>query len=101
MAGSTTCRIGRVSDRLAISPDVVFEVLEGEAILLHMQDGTYYRLNKTGTRVWELLESEPDRSRIVAAIADEFDAPADRIATDVDALLTDLTSHGLILSDQP
>lgn len=83
-------------DRLAISPDVVFEVLEGEAILLHMQDGTYYRLNKTGTRVWELLESEPDRTRIVAAIADEFDAPAEAIAADVDALLGDLQAKGLV-----
>lgn len=82
---------------LAISPDVVFEVLDGEAILLHMSDGTYYRLNKTGTRVWELLEREPDRAKIVAVIADEFDAPAEAIAADVDALLADLQSKGLVL----
>ncbi len=85
-----------MSDQTRIATDVIFEVLEGEAVLLHVGDGTYYRLNRTGTRVWQLLEQGTSRDQIVRTIAAEFDAPETAIAGDVKALLQDLEQHGLI-----
>lgn len=77
---------------------MVFEVLDGEAVLLHMDSGVYFRLNKTGTRVWQLLEAHEGRDRIIETIAGEFDAPKDSIQSDVDALLAELIERRLVTS---
>lgn len=81
---------------IRISKDVLFEVLDGEAVLLELESGTYFQLNRTGTRMWQLMQEHGDPDRIVSQIADEFDAPAERIRQDLDALVADLAANGLI-----
>jgi hypothetical protein len=54
------------------------------------------RLSPTAGAVWGLL----DRPRTVSSLVDElsrsFDSPRDRLAADVEALLTDLTARGWV-----
>lgn len=70
--------------------------LAGEVIILGLDDSIYYGLSGAGARIWELLQSPRTIGEIVRIITAEFDAERDRVAADLDALLADLESRGLI-----
>jgi hypothetical protein len=70
--------------------------LAGEVIILGLDDSMYYGLSGAGARIWELLQSPRTVGEIVQIITAEFDAERDRVAADIDALLADLESRGLI-----
>lgn len=38
------------------TPQVISEIIDGEAVLIHMDKGYYYSLNTTGAFIWERLE---------------------------------------------
>src|SRR5256885_13522735 len=70
----------------------------GEAVvLLDPETGRYYRLDEVGARIWELADGSRSVSAIGSALADEDDAPPERIAADAIGLLSELPSEGLIV----
>ena len=75
---------------------VLAQTLAGEAVLLDLKSERYFGLDRTGTRVWQLIEEVGDVQQIFAALVAEFDAPADTIASDLRALLGRLVAEGLV-----
>ena len=82
-----------------IAPDVLFQEVGGEAVLLNLTSERYFGLDAVGTRVWQLIEQGTSLADIAARIGDEFDAPLAVIASDLDILLGKLVEAGLIAID--
>ncbi|MBX3127657.1 MAG: PqqD family protein [Polyangiaceae bacterium] len=88
----------------AVSPDVMVVVtgrhvacsVDGEVVILHLEDGVYYGLNAVGTRVWELVQSPQPVGHIVDRILEEFDVERERCVQDVSELISALASRGLV-----
>jgi hypothetical protein len=78
------------------SPDVVFQEVEGDTVLVHLRTNRMYALNRTGARLWHFLTAGHDRQRIAEELAREFDADLDRITEEVDALLEQLAAEDLV-----
>ena len=38
------------------SSDASYQVVAGEAIVIHLQTGVYYSLNEVGTAFWDLMD---------------------------------------------
>ena len=85
-----------LDDRFQVSPDVVFRDIDGEAVLLHLERGTYFGLDPIGTRVWQALVEHGCARPAVAALLDEFDVTADTLEADLRSLLADLSAHDLV-----
>ena len=83
-------------DAFTAASDVVFRELDGESVLLNLATGTYFGLNASGTRMWQLIEMHRVLEQVAAALADEFDAPASRIEGDLVALVSELEKKGLL-----
>jgi hypothetical protein len=75
--------------------------LGDEVIILGLDDSKYYGLTSVGVRIWELLKSPRTIADILSVITDEYDVDRQRAAADVDALLADLESRGLVAISQP
>jgi hypothetical protein len=82
---------------MQLSPDVVFRDLEGEAVILDLASGRYFGLNAVGTRIWALLDAGTPIDRIVGTIAAEYEADPEQVARDVNALIDELVSRGLVV----
>src|SRR6202008_525455 len=65
------------------APDVVFRELRGEAVILHLGTATYFGLDEVGTRAWQLIVEKRTIADVSIQLAEEFDAPAERIESDV------------------
>ena len=53
------------------SPPNVFEVLDGEAVILNLEEGIYYNLNETGPIIWKLLSDDVPSDQLTEAFLPE------------------------------
>lgn len=78
------------------NPDVQGTTLDGETVLLNLATGRYYTLNRVGTAMWEACTGTQSFQAIHTTLRGRFDAPPERIADDLFALVTHLSHEGLL-----
>jgi Coenzyme PQQ synthesis protein D (PqqD) len=83
------------------APQVLFQEVEGELVLLDMQGERYYTLDDVGTRCWQLLAEQGDIDKVVAAMLTEFDVDEATLRSDLDALIAKLSAAGLVVPADP
>jgi hypothetical protein len=67
------------------------------AIVLDIQRGQMFNLNRVGSRILELLESGSAQPDIVTIISREFDVSQDVVQNDVSEFIEALRKHNLVL----
>lgn len=77
-------------------PDVVFRRLEDRMVLVHTATNKVFELNRTGARIWELLEERIGGEQLLTTLVDEFDIDLDQLRNEVDAILGELSTEGLV-----
>jgi hypothetical protein len=85
-----------LDERVCVNRDVVFRDLDGEAVLLHLERGTYFGLDPIGTRVWQSLVEHGCARPALARLLEEYDVSADALEGDVTRLLGELSASDLI-----
>jgi len=70
--------------------------MEGGQVILNLANGVYYELDGVGARIWELLQEPRSVSALQEAIVAEYEVDAAECEQDLQELLADLASHGLI-----
>lgn len=83
-----------------LSEEVLFQEVEGEAVLLDLPSGQYYGLNDVGSRFWFLARQCDDLETIFARMLDEYDVDAATLADDLGAFLDDVAAAGLVRLEQ-
>src|SRR5262245_13310735 len=78
------------------SPQVLFKILENEAVLLDLQSGEYFGLNEVGCRIWQLIPELGRMGPILDRLVEEYDVAADQAWHDLKALMTELLQRGLV-----
>ena len=77
-------------------PDVQCSVLDGEAVLLNLETGAYFTLNRVGTVTWELFDGECTLDQILLAICERFEVSEEVARQDLLSLVRHLGQEGLI-----
>ena len=86
-----------LSSRITACKNQVSAELDGEAVILSLDSGTYYGLNESGAVIWQFLQEEPRRvHEIRDALLAEYDVEADRCEQELLALLQSMADAGLI-----
>ncbi|MDT7041594.1 PqqD family protein [Candidatus Nitronereus thalassa] len=81
-------------------PDVQCSVLDGEAILLNLETGSYFTLNRVGTVAWELFDGERTLSQVHGRICECFEVSEDMAQHDLLSLVEHLSQEGLIQNER-
>lgn len=82
--------------RILINEGVLFQELQGEAVLLNVNSGVYFGLDTVATRIWQLLAEHKTLPEIANAVTAAYDVTAERCQADVLALVEQLEAQGLI-----
>lgn len=85
-----------LKDKVVFSEDVLFQDVDGEAVLLHLGTGYYYGLDEVGSRMWALLNSHGSVEQAYAALLAEYDVTEEELERDLLGLVDSLSSHGLL-----
>lgn len=95
----TAVKRGRMiefSNRVVVPPHVLVRHLDGESVLLNLETERYFGLDATGTRMWELITSQPDIDQAFQKLRDEFEVDPDELRRHLTELLTSLVENGLL-----
>jgi hypothetical protein len=65
-------------------------------VLINLRTDQIFELNRTGSRLWELLCQGYGRAELQHQLAQEFDVDPREVAGEIDRLLDALRSEGLI-----
>lgn len=76
--------------------DVLFTSMGEDAVLLHVQRGDYYSLNKVGARLWMLVDGTKNIDELAKLITDEFEITHDQAVNDVAELAEQLVKEDLV-----
>ena len=87
--------------QVEISPEALFQELEGETVLLNLQNERYYGLDDVGTRMWQLLAENGDVAAALAQLLKEYDVDAARLEADLATLIGRLAEAGLLTVTAP
>jgi coenzyme PQQ synthesis protein D (PqqD) len=69
--------------------------LNDEVMLLSIERGRYYNLNRVGSHIWKLIESPRAIGDICRTLEDAFDVPPQVCRDDVIELVSRLVDEGL------
>jgi len=75
---------------------IAYRIINSEAVILNLDNGIYYSLNKTGALIWQLIEKGNDLEEISGHLAEKFDAKEEVVKKDIKALIVDLAKENLI-----
>jgi len=86
----------QADQKVTISPEVLFQEVSGETVLLDLSSENYFGLDEIGTRIWELLNGGSSVGEVVDALLEEYDTDRKTLESDVAELLENLAEAGLI-----
>jgi hypothetical protein len=73
------------------------KVIDGEAVIINLSNGTYYSLENVGAHVWELLGNGLPIARIVESVTAHYDVTREQAVADVQQLIDELIAEKLLL----
>jgi len=86
----------RLPERVTISPDVLYQTVEGRAVLLDLRDERYYSLDDVGTRMWQLLLDHQEISIIADRMVELYDVEAEELRRDLAGFISKLAAAKLV-----
>jgi Coenzyme PQQ synthesis protein D (PqqD) len=84
------------SDRAAAPAHVLVRFLEGESVLLNLETERYFGLDKTGTRMWQLVTASPNIDAAYQELLGEYDVEPELLRSNLTELLGRLVDNGLL-----
>jgi len=80
-------------------PGVVHQTIDGEAVIIHLEHGLYYSLDKVGADVWAAIHAGTSLPALTARLKERYADPGAEIDTAIAALLEELKREELIAED--
>ncbi len=90
------------SEKLALAstvernPELISSEMDGETVMMSIENGKYYGIDKIGTRIWELLENSHEISELCVVLLEEFEVDRKQCESDVLTFLNDLLKENII-----
>ncbi|HVH57537.1 MAG TPA: PqqD family protein [Vicinamibacterales bacterium] len=79
--------------------DVISRPFGDAAVLVDLTTNQIFELNRTGYRIWELLEERLDRAAITDMLQREFQVERSQLELEVDELLNELRRENLLAEE--
>lgn len=70
--------------------------VDGDIIALDVEHGACFGFNATASRVWEIIVRPTPLDALVAQLSGEYDVAVDACRGQIEALLAELGSRGLV-----
>jgi hypothetical protein len=90
-----------VNRSVRVPEHVLMRVVDGELVVLNLDNEHYYGLDEVGTAMWEALTTAPTVSDAIRDLLATYDVDEQTLTRDVENLLEDLRARGLVEVDQP
>jgi hypothetical protein len=77
--------------------NIMHETIDGEVVVVNLENGTYYSLDAVGADVWGRLADGASIATLVENIATRYDTESGRITAGIEAFVRRLADEKLIV----
>ncbi|MSP13538.1 MAG: PqqD family protein [Chloroflexi bacterium] len=88
-------------DRVIVAPDVLFQKLDQESVLLDLKREIYYGLDDVGTSMWQLLVDLGEIPAVLQQLRIEYEVDEETLRADLAGLISQLAEEGLLAVEPP
>jgi hypothetical protein len=85
-----------LAQQLKPSPQVLFQEIAGEAVLLDLASEQYFGLDPVGTRIWQLLGEDGRLEHVFSVLCTEYSVEPSQLQGDLLVLVNELAQAGLV-----
>jgi hypothetical protein len=78
------------------APNVIHEIIDGEAVLVNLETGSYYSMDRAAAVIWGYVEKGFSSDQIVEAVAAQYEGERTDIDKGTRRLLNELLDEKLI-----
>jgi len=82
--------------KFQIAPDVLFQEVSGETVLLDLESEQYFGLDAVGTRIWTLIGEGASIGAMIDILLQEYAVERATLEADLADLVARLAEAGLI-----
>jgi len=81
------------------SPQVIQETIDGEVVIVNLDNGNYYSLDNVGANIWNLIESGAAVAEVVDGIRQRYEGNHVDVEDAVNQFVAQLQQQALIVPD--
>ena len=82
--------------RVEVPPEVVWQRVEDQVVLLELADGQYFALDEVGSHMWELLQECEDLDAVPRQLEQIYEADEATLRRDLAELISKLVDADLL-----
>lgn len=86
------------AQKLSIPRHVMARRVGDETVILDLNTGTYFGLDPVGARIWQWFTEGLSLVEVCSSVVDEFDVTPEVVQVDVQRLVDELLSRGLVVT---
>jgi hypothetical protein len=86
----------KLDSKIVRDTHIVFNEMDGETIMMSIENGEYYGMNSMGSRIWNLLETPKAVSEICDALLIDFDVTMEQCVKDLLPFLNRMAVKGVV-----
>lgn len=79
------------------NPDMLYSNMDGETVMMSVENGEYYGLDEIGARIWQLLENPESAETLARKLIEEYDVSWETCLSDVLEFLSIMAEKRLII----
>jgi len=76
--------------------NVAFRIIDGEAVIMTLENNTLHTLNEVGSRIWELSDGKMTLDEIIDSIHSEYNVDYEEGKADCIVFVKELEEKGMI-----
>ncbi|MEA2107108.1 MAG: lasso peptide biosynthesis PqqD family chaperone [Bacteroidota bacterium] len=80
------------------NPDILASDIDGEKVMMSIQQGEYYGLGKTGSFIWDHIEQPISIKDLADLITEKYEVGREQCLQDILPFLNDLAEKKLIVA---
>jgi hypothetical protein len=81
------------------APNVISQLIDGEAVVINLDDGCYYTFNGPGSDVWAGAEAGSDTDQLARLLHERYKVDVEAAADTVSAFVQALGDERLVVED--
>jgi len=86
----------KLTDRVQRNKELLSTDMDGETVMMSIDNGEYYGLDRIASRIWELIEEPLKVQRLVDILTEEYQVGKDECIKDTVEFLEQLLEKNLI-----
>lgn len=86
----------QAQNRILLNQELLQSEIDGETIMMSIDNGKYYGLNTVASRIWEIIKDEPLLSELIDKLVEEYDIEKKQCEIETQEFLFNLIENKLI-----